>query len=401
MTAPRTGIAVGVLVATLVSGPSARANSAPSHFARAARSVGILRAPKVATLRVLTVDLDLDFRFGPVGESRAAYVIENTDDAPWAGEIAYVAAASHVDVRVDGRPVEEANASVEHDVYFPGSTDEADRYSGMDGPSRAAPLKEVPRFTVFHFPLEVPARGRARFDVTFGAEPGYSVDREDDGDGFYRIPSGSPEIVRDSFVYPLWPTLGFGGGTGTMTVRVHTDRDSRPKDGRRVTFAESSRTDQDVLWTATVPDAKSYEDLGLANVVVERTKKPFPLGAQVFAAGKFPFDREFVAPSLRAAVDVHGRWGGIAAGAETDFQRTVTGVVEYQRGTASAYGSAYYGVGALLNVLPSVTPGVELAGGLRLYVVPVDLALQVFAPTSKKDVATVRLLVGVKVGFGS
>ncbi|HEU4532852.1 MAG TPA: hypothetical protein VFS00_01995 [Polyangiaceae bacterium] len=394
--APRGRGLAGALAAGLAVACAARdagANAASRTFFEAGRSNVVLEGRSNPPVRVASVDLALDFRYERRGPSSASYRLENASDVRWEDDVVFVASAEDVAVFVGGRPVPTAPATKALE----------NRVAEVGGES--TPPEQ--RAYVFHLALG-PGEG-CDVRVTFRPSPGTlseRLDEERQADGLTRIVSRGDRYLprKVTFSYPLWPAIGFGGGVGTMRAVVRADRGAELAAGH-ARVERRPRGSDEVEFALEVPPVTERRTLTAERLEVRYAlPDPPPLvGASVFLAARaLDVDGKGFGANARLAGDlVFFDAFGVSLGAETDFTRTLSGVATLARGSASAYGSAYYGGGVVVAAKPGLAAGLELNAGLRALVVPLDLALQVYPyrDTKAQDVGVVRLLVGVKLGL--
>jgi hypothetical protein len=261
----------------------------------------------------------------------------------------------------------------------------------------------------YAFRLALGPRAGCDLRVTFRASPGVvreRVDEERQADGLTRLVSRGDRFRPRAavFTYPLWPAVGFGGGVGPMHVVVRATEGAEFGAGR-VRAERRGRAGGEVEFRAVVPPAADRFTLAAAHLEL-RYPLPDPpplVGASAFVAARvLDADGKGFGANARVSGDlVFYDKLGLSLGAETDFTRTLAGVATAAWGSASAYGSGYLGGGVVVAAKPGVAAGLEANLGARLFVIPLDLALQVYPYRDAKaqDVGVVRLLVGLKVGL--
>jgi hypothetical protein len=368
------------------------ANAAPKRFFVTGRSDVVLSARNNPPIKVARVDLALDFRRAGRGASSASYRLENVSDLPWEDDVVFVASAEDVAVFVDGRPAAVAPAG-----------------PGLEARVSTAWIEGTrteQRSFVFHLALEPHAARDLR--VTFRTTAGgvsENVDAERQADGLTRlVPRERIVSRRAHFTYPLWPAVGFGGGVGEMRATVRASAGAQLEAGR-TPFQRQARADGEVEFSVRVPPSHDQDSLAADRLTV-RYALPDPpplLGASAFVALRaLDVDGKGLGANGRLSGDlVFFDNFGLSLGAETDFTRTISGVATLARGTANVYGSGYYGGGVVVAARPGVAVGLEANAGARFFVVPLDLALQVYPyrDDRARDVGVVRLLVGLKLGL--
>ncbi len=390
------GRAVAAALAALALSCLARgaaANAVPRQFFEAGRGGVVLHAGKGPPLRVARVDLELDFRAGGRGRSSSTYRLENEGDAAWGDDVIFVASADDVAVFVDGRPVEARPAGPEIEGLARG----VEQTTWLTG-QRA-----------YAFRLDLAPRAGCDLRVTFRASPGVVRERVDDdrqADGLTRlVPRGDAYRPRAAtFAYPLWPAVGFGGGVGAMRVVVRASEGAVLRAGR-VEVERRARAGGEVEFRAVVPP--TADRAGLAAAALELRydlPEPAPLvGASAFVAARVldAGGKGFGANARLSGDVVFFDRFGLSLGAETDFARTLAAVATVAKGAASVYGSGYLGAGAIVAAKPGVAAGFEVNAGARFFVVPLDLALQIYPyrDDRARDIGVVRLLVGLKAGL--
>lgn len=370
----------------------AAANAAPRSFFEGSRSGVLLNAENNPPLRVARVDIALDFRREGRGRSSSSYRLENESDAPWEDDVLFIASAEDVIVSVDGRPAEAR--LVKGEIGEPAK-----------GPSRGT-WPEGQR--VYAFRLALGPRAGCDLRVTFRASPGVvreRLDEERQADGLTRLVSRGDHYRPRAYqlTYPLWPAVGFGGGVGAMHVAILASEGADLRAGN-APIDRRARSKGEVEFRGVVPPAEPFERAP-SNLEVRYTlPDPPPLvGASVFAAARvLDADGKGFGANVRASGDlVFFDKFGLSLGAETDFTRTLSGVATLASGSAGAYGSGYIGGGAIVAAKPGVALGLEANAGVRMLVIPLDLAVQVYPyrDTKAQDVGVVRILVGLKFGL--
>lgn len=380
-----------LLFASLVT-PTVSANMAQPSFVEAARSSGVLTTEKTDRVRVSRIDLDLDFRERERAACTARYELESPDelDLP----LAFVAAATVISVTVDGAPV--PFAALRPTGRYHVTTPHQRNHSFGD--DRAAEHT---------FALHLRPGERRVVVVTFDATPGGFSERITEGDGLTRLSDSGGGYVKSAVLldYPLWPAVGFGGGVGPIAIKL------RVSDGAtlRAPGVGLPTTSNAALLEVTIParpGASSIDDELSVREIEVSYPVPLPpkIRGSVFGAMRVSSgDEKSFRPEIRATVDVLvPKTGAISLGAHSDFDGTLAAVLTGQRGSASAYGSAYVGAGVVAFARPGAALGVEGSFGFRALIVPLDLALQIVplrSAAAAASVGQVRGLVGLRIGF--
>jgi hypothetical protein len=386
------GGSLAAIAATFVT-RGAAANAASRTFFESGHSDVLLEARSNPPVRVARVDLALDFRREGRGPSSASYRLENESDQRWEDDVVFLASAEGVAVTVNGRPVATTAAGEVLEGRIEAVADE--------------PTPPEQRAHVFR--LALGPREGCDLRVTFRTKPGTRAERVDDGrqaDGLTRlIQRGDAYYPRDvSFTYPLWPAVGFGGGVGTMHVVIRANEGAKLQAGH-ARGEKRARGSGEVEYVLEVPPVTDRKTLTAQRLRLDYALPDPPpvVGASAFVAARvLDADGKGFGANARLSGDlVFFDKFGVSLGAETDFTRTVSGVATVATGSASAYGSGYVGAGAIVAVKPGVAAGVEVNAGVRLLVIPLDLAVQVYPYRDEKaeDIGLVRVLVGVKFGL--
>jgi hypothetical protein len=389
--AMKRAVASAVLLSSCLASAVATANMAQPTFVDAAKSSGVLTTDKTDRVRVARIDLDLDFREHGRGACTARYELESPDelDLP----LAFVAAATVTAVTVDGAPVPFVAAKPTGRYHV---TTPHQRHQSF-GDDRTAE---------HGFAVHLRAGERRVVVVTFEATPGEFRERITDGDGLTRLTDKNEYVLGATMLdYPLWPAVGFGGGVGPIGVKL------RVSDGARIAAPAVGlpATSDAALLTATIPEragGSSLDDeLSVREIVVTYPVPVRPkIRGSLFGALRVSSgDEKSFRPELRATIDlVVPKTGALSLGAQSDFDGTLAAVLTGQRGSASAYGSAYVGAGVVAFAKPGAAVGVEGSFGFRALVIPLDLALQVVplrSAAAATSVGQVRGLVGLRIGF--
>ncbi len=392
-------IAVQVLITASLACTAAHANVGPKEQEVRRTPLGHLQIIGASPLRAQSVSVRLDFRRFPAqDDSTAEYELENTNkEQAWSGELFFLANAVNVRVSLGDKPLTTRRVSESH----------------VDASHQTSEWGDAARY---YMNVTFQPGEQLRIRVQFRCLPTHHhvimrPEEERQSDGLTRLRGAwgdrSFSKARDATIeyqYPIWPALGFGGGLGGMSIAMLADSDAIPSPN--VPWTRVQDDNGTVRFHAVLPAADKASEYPAEQVGVEYDdahRESPRLGLTLFPALRlYSGGGQSKWFNMRATADlVVPRVAGFSLGAESDLSRSYSALLGIQKGTASAYASYYISGAGIAVIRPGFAAGFEVGAGLRLLVLPLDLAVQVFPyrSASAQDVARYRILLGLKVGL--